>query len=232
MADKLTIFHGSGQVIERPTFGLGNPHNDYGLGFYCTESPELAREWGASEEADGFANRYSLDAKGLTELNLNDGSHTILHWLAVLLENRTFRVSGDIAPLARTFLLDRFSVDYHSYDLMRGYRADDSYFSFANAFLNNGLSLSRLERAMALGNLGEQVVVRSEKAFSRLVFEGFETADRTVYYPRKMARDHEARAIYREELKLADLAGDYTISDIMREDWRADDARLRRVVFE
>ena len=225
MADKLTIFHGSGQVIERPTFGLGNPHNDYGLGFYCTESPELAREWGASEEADGFANRYSLDAKGLTELNLNDGSYTILHWLAVLLENRTFRVSGDIAPLARTFLLDRFSVDYHSYDLMRGYRADDSYFSF-------GLSLSRLERAMALGNLGEQVVVRSEKAFSRLVFEGFETADRTVYYPRKMARDHEARAIYREELKLADLAGDYTISDIMREDWRADDARLRRVVFE
>lgn len=150
----------------------------------------------------------------------------------MLLENRTFRVSGDIAPLARTFLLDRFSVDYHSYDLMRGYRADDSYFSFANAFLNNGLSLSRLERAMALGNLGEQVVVRSEKAFSRLVFEGFETADRTVYYPRKMARDHEARAIYREELKLADLAGDYTISDIMREDWRADDARLRRVVFE
>lgn len=101
----------------------------------------------------------------------------------MLLENRTFRVSGDIAPLARTFLLDRFSVDYHSYDLMRGYRADDSYFSFANAFLNNGLSLSRLERAMALGNLGEQVVVRSEKAFSRLVFEGFETADRTVYYP-------------------------------------------------
>ena len=89
----------------------------------------------------------------------------------MLLENRTFRVSGDIAPLARTFLLDRFSVDYHSYDLMRGYRADDSYFSFANAFLNNGLSLSRLERAMALGNLGEQVVVRSEKAFSRLVFE-------------------------------------------------------------
>lgn len=136
------------------------------------------------------------------------------------------------STLGAHVLLDRFSVDYHSYDLMRGYRADDSYFSFANAFLNNGLSLSRLERAMALGNLGEQVVVRSEKAFSRLVFEGFETADRTVYYPRKMARDHEARAIYREELKLADLAGDYTISDIMREDWRADDARLRRVVFE
>lgn len=47
-----------------------------------------------------------------------------------------------------------------------------------------------------------------------------------------MARDHAARAIYREELKLTDLDGGYTIRDIMREDWKADDARLRRVLFE
>lgn len=91
----------------------------------------------------------------------------------MLLENRVFRVSGDIAPLAREFVLSRFSVDYRTCDVMRGYRADDSYFSFANAFLNNALSLLRLERTMALGNLGEQVVVRTEKAFSRLHFEGF-----------------------------------------------------------
>ena len=232
MTATLTVYHGSGQIVERPVFGLGNPHNDYGLGFYCTENLELAKEWGASEESDGFANRYALDTAGLTELNLNDGTYTILHWLAVLLENRVFRISGDIAPLAREFILDRFAIDYRSYDLMRGYRADDSYFSFANAFLNNALSLSRLERAMALGNLGEQIVVRSEKAFECLRFEDAENADRTMYYPRKMARDHAARAIYREELKLADLDGDYTIRDIMREDWGAGDARLRRVLFE
>ena len=232
MTNSLTIYHGSSHVIECPKFGVGNPYNDYGLGFYCTESLELAKEWGASEEADGFANQYSLNTVGLIELNLNDGSYTILHWLAVLLENRTFRLSGDIAPLAREFLLERFSVDYQSCDLLRGYRADDSYFSFANAFLNNGLSLSRLERAMTLGNLGEQIVVRSEKAFARLHFEGYEEADRIVYYPRKIARDQEARAIYREERKLQDLANDATITDIIRQDWRADDARLRRVVFE
>lgn len=232
MAEELTLFHGSSQIIERPVFGRGNPRNDYGLGFYCTENLELAKEWSASEEADGFANRYALDTTGLSELNLNDGTYTILHWLAVLLENRVFRVSGDIAPLAREFVLSRFAVDYRTCDVMRGYRADDSYFSFANAFLNNALSLSRLERAMALGNLGEQVVVRSEKAFERLRFKGVESADRTVYYPRKMARDHAARAIYREELKLTDLDSDYTIRDIMREDWEADNARLRRVLFE
>lgn len=31
--------------------------------------------------------------------------------------------------------------------MIRGYRADDSYFSFATAFLNNTISLAQLEKA-------------------------------------------------------------------------------------
>ncbi len=232
MSESLTVFHGSSRIVEKPIWGEGNPHNDYGLGFYCTESLELAKEWGASDETDGFANEYELDTSGLTCLDLNSGSYCILHWLAILLENRTFRVSGDIAPLAREFILDRFAVDYRSQDILRGYRADDSYFSFANAFLNNALTLDRLEQAMALGNLGEQVVLLSEKAFSQLRFISAHGADKSVYFPRKMARDSEARSIYRTELKIADLAASPTIATIMQEDWRADDARLRRVLFE
>ena len=232
MDDVVTLYHGSSHIIEKPSFGVGNPHNDYGWGFYCTRSLELAKEWGASEEADGFANEYRFDATGLRVLDLNGGDYTILHWLAVLLENRTFRVSGDIAPLAKSFLLERFRVDYAGSDVICGYRADDSYFSFANAFLNNALSLSRLERAMMLGGLGEQVVVRSKKAFGRIAFQAAHRAESAVYFPRKMARDSEARAVYREQVKLEDLQGNPTILVIMQQDWRADDARLRRVVSQ
>ncbi len=231
MAKPITIFHGSNHVIEKPVWGEGNPHNDYGLGFYCTESLELAKEWGVSDEADGFANEYELDTAGLDFLNLNGGDYCILHWLAVLLENRTFRISGDIAPLAKSFILERFAVDYRNRDVVCGYRADDSYFSFANAFLNNALTLDRLEQAMALGNLDEQIVLLSKKAFSRLNFVSSHAANKTVYYPRKAARDSEVRSIYRTELKIADLAGSPTIATIMQQDWRADDARLRRVVL-
>ena len=230
MNDTIALFHGSNHIVENPAYGLGNPCNDYGLGFYCTRSLELAKEWGASEEADGFANEYRFDATGLQTIDLNGGDYTILHWLAVLLENRTFRISGDIAPLAMEFLLDRFHVDYAEHDVVCGYRADDSYFAFANAFLNNALSLSRLERAMTLGNLGEQVVIRSKKAFERLAFQTAHRAESATYYPRKMARDTEARTIYREQVKLGDLQDDATILAIMQQDWRADDARLRRVV--
>ena len=55
---KLILYHGSPKVIEQPRFGFGNPKNDYGLGFYCTESPELAKEWACSVETDGYANKY------------------------------------------------------------------------------------------------------------------------------------------------------------------------------
>ena len=44
---KLTVYHGSPVIIEKPQFGIGNPDNDYGLGFYCTETLDLAKEWAA-----------------------------------------------------------------------------------------------------------------------------------------------------------------------------------------
>ena len=42
---KLTVYHGSPVIIEKPQFGVGNPNNDYGLGFYCTETLALAKEF-------------------------------------------------------------------------------------------------------------------------------------------------------------------------------------------
>ena len=144
MKSKITVYHGSSKVIESPIFGVGNPNNDYGLGFYCTESLELAKEWACSAESDGYANQYTLDISDLSILSLTNGDYHILNWLYVLLENRTFRIASDIAKQAKDYIFENFSVDYRQYDIIKGYRADDSYFSFATAFLNNTISLSQL----------------------------------------------------------------------------------------
>lgn len=66
----ITIYHGS-QNIVIPVFGEGKPYNDYGMGFYCTESLELSKEWACSHDSDGYANRYILELDGLSILNLN-----------------------------------------------------------------------------------------------------------------------------------------------------------------
>ena len=87
----LQLFHGSARIVENPLYGGGKPYNDYGPGFYCTENEDMAREWSVDAGRDGFVNRYELDTAGLDILHLSGGSFTILHWLAILLENRRFQ---------------------------------------------------------------------------------------------------------------------------------------------
>ena len=231
MTGKITLYHGSPKIIETPIFGVGNPNNDYGLGFYCTETLDLAKEWACSVEADGYANKYNLDISDLSVLHLTGGEYHILNWLYVLLENRKFRITGDVAKRAKEYIVENFSVDYKKYDIIIGYRADDSYFSFASAFLNSAISLTQLERAMVLGKLGEQVVVMSERTFERLVFVEAIPASKEVYYPQKLARDTAAREEFRTEKNKGSIFSDKYILDIMREGWKNDDDRLQRNIL-
>ncbi|MBE6802700.1 MAG: DUF3990 domain-containing protein [Ruminococcaceae bacterium] len=231
MANKIIVYHGSSKIIEKPVFGVGNPNNDYGLGFYCTENIELAKEWACSAETDGYANKYELDLADLSVLSLTNGDFNILNWLFVLLENRKFRISGDIAKQAKEYIFENFAIDYKSYDIIKGYRADDSYFSFANAFLNNTISLSQLEKAMVLGKLGEQVVALSEKAFNSFSFIESSPAPKEIYLPKKLARDTEAREEFKKEKTKGSILTEKYVLDIIREGWENDDDRLQRVVL-
>ena len=231
MSEKLIVYHGSSHIIEKPIFGEGNPNNDYGLGFYCTESRELAKEWACSAETDGYANKYEIDLNGLSVLSITNGEYNILNWLFVLLENRKFRIAGDVAQQAKFYIFENFGIDYKEYDIIKGYRADDSYFSFATAFLNNTISLAQLERAMVLGKLGEQVVAVSEKAFGAFTFAGSENAPKEIYLPKKLARDTAARSEFRNEKKRGLILSEKYILDIMREGWKNDDERLQRIVL-
>lgn len=228
MEHKLTIYHGSQKIIRTPVFGEGNPKNDYGLGFYCTEKLTLAKEWACNEEHSGYANAYQLDLAGLTILNLSGENYHILNWLSILLENRIFKITNDIAAEGKDYLLGQFLPDYQPYDIIIGYRANDSYFSFANAFLNNTLSLTQLEQAMYLGKLGEQIVLRSQKAFRRISFQEAIAAEKEIYFPKKSARDTEARDTYRRERKNKPASSDIYLIDILREEWTENDPRLRR----
>lgn len=231
MSNKLIIYHGSPKIIAKPAFGVGNPQNDYGLGFYCTESVELAKEWACSVETDGFANQYTLDLTGLSVLSLTGGDYSILNWLFVLLENRKFRIGGDIAKQAKSYIFENFAVDYKNYDIIKGYRADDSYFSFANAFLNNTISVAQLERAMVLGKLGEQIVLMTPKAFDSIEFMDSIAAPKEIYLPQKLARDTAAREDFRKEKGRGSLLTEKYILDIIREGWKNDDPRLQRIVL-
>ena len=205
----ITIYHGSNKIIEKPRYGVGKPYNDYGLGFYCTKELGLAKEWAVSEQQDGYANQYQLELNGLKVLDLSAKEYNILHWITILLQNRLF------------------DIGYENYDVIVGYRADDSYFSFAQDFLNNAISLRQLSRAMYLGDLGKQIVLKSRKAFEQITFEDAIPAEARVWQPKKLMRDSRARREYFESRREPWKKGEIYMMQILEEEMQADDTRLR-----
>lgn len=223
----MIVFHGSDHIVERPVLNGGKRSNDYGSGFYTTESLELAKEWACAKNTDGFANRYELNLTGLSILNLNAPEYNILNWLALLTRYRSYWQTGSIAEEGKNYLQEHFFVDPAPYNIIIGYRADDSYFSFAQDFVADTISLKKLSEAMRLGRLGEQIVLKSQKAYDQIRFLDAEPADAKIYYERKAMRDREARREYRKTRGAADRLSELYMLDIMREGITNGDPRLR-----
>lgn len=223
----MKIYHGSSNIIKKPIYAYGKKYNDYGLGFYCTESLELAHEWGVNKLSNGYANCYEIDINGLSILNLNDPQYCILHWLAILLENREFSISSPLALDAKEYLLENFLIDYSEYDIIIGYRADDSYFSFAQDFINGTISYRQLKNAMFLGNLGTQVVLKSELSFSKIVYIDSYLSESSKWYEKKQTRDMNARKEYFDVERNRRQKGDIYIQNIIDEEMTTNDPRLQ-----
>lgn len=221
------IYHGSENIIEQPKYGYGKKYNDYGLGFYCTEDINMAKEWGVSFNKNGYANCYELNCDGLQILDLNGKSYCILHWLTILLQNREFDIPSALALEAKEYLIKNFSINYKEFDAIIGYRADDSYFSFAQDFINGTISYRQLGNAMHLGKLGQQFVLKSKKAFNQIHYTGYELAENKEWYAKKTLRDKNARREYFDVERNKRQRGDIYIMQLIDEEIKANDSRLR-----
>lgn len=222
----MILYHGSEKIIEKPIYGKGNLRNDYGRGFYCTENEELAKEWACSNNKNGFSNKYELDLEDLNILYLNSEEYNILNWLAILTKNRTYWENSTISEAAKKYVAENFMIDITRYDVIIGYRADDSYFSFARDFVSGTISYRQLNEAMKLGELGEQVVLISKKAFENISYISNSPADARIYYTKKKDRDRQARKKYRETKNIGNLKDELFIIDIIREGMKQNDSRL------
>lgn len=222
----MLLYHGSDHVIKRPEFGAGKKHNDYGRGFYCTENIELAKEWAVPEDADGYVNKYSIDTSRLSILDINSEQYTMLHWLGILLKNRIFTLSTPLEREAKKYILDNFNISLDGIDIVKGYRADDSYFSYARDFISGVISYEQLSKALRLGMLGEQYCLVSQKAFTEIEYVGNEYVDSEEWYPRKMLRDMYARQGYRNMENEEYRKGELYITKIIDEEMKKDDLRI------
>ncbi len=226
MNEEIVLYHGAKDIVQKPVFGYANTGNDYGPGFYCTDSLELAQEWACTATHGGYASQYTLNTSNLKVLDLCDAKHHPLNWLALLVKFRAFDLGYESA-LNRDYLLENFLPDSIPYDIITGYRADGSCFAIARGFLNNGISLRVLQKALKRGLTGRQTVLKSVIAIERLRFSGSTEAPRDTYYPLRFTRDRQAREDFAVLCDEPEQSGDLLMCDIRKQGVKADDPRIR-----
>lgn len=170
----MILYHGNGFKVLEPGYGVGDIHKDFGSGFYTTPERELGMEWAMSSYSKGdkgYLHTFSLDLKGLKVLNLVELSS--LHWVAELFYNRYWNEEDREAykDIIDAFIR-KYKLNTKGYDVIVGYRADDSYFTYAEDFVRGAIYRETLEKALRNGQLGIQVFIKSKKAFSNLVRVG------------------------------------------------------------
>lgn len=224
--NKITLYHGSQKIVEQPLFGVGKTYNDYGQGFYCTQNISLAKEWACPTSDDGFANIYELETGSLKLIDLQSEEFCTLNWLAILINNRKFDLDTPIMRQGVFYLKENFLPDISGFDLIKGYRADDSYFSFARAFLSNQISYEQLQKAMKLGKLGEQIMLKSKKSFENITFTGYEIAEGKKFNTLRKERFNKAKKDFETSLENGDISGLF-IRDLILEEVKPNDSRLQ-----
>ena len=195
----VTLYHGSTKVVQAPTLEQGRPRNDYGRGFYCTQDAELGREWACFDpDKDGFLNKYQLDTDGLVIQRLDASDLTALNWMAVLLEHRRLLRVRPLQEDLRCAFVSKYRVDLGAADVVIGPRADDTYTDYARMFLQGLITDLQLEKALELGGLGLQTVLKSKKAFKRLTFMDVERVSCATYGYSRAMRDRAATEAFHE----------------------------------
>lgn len=196
---ELILYHGTPDEVVEPTFGLGNDRHDYGRGFYLTDDSELAKEWAVCrpEDAMGWVHAFKLDTGGIRILDF-EGLGT-LAWLAELMKHREASDTKRYRLLAERFI-QRYGVDTSGYDVIRGWRANASYFYIAKEFVRDNVDICILDELLSLGGLGIQYCLKSKRAYSRLteLRERLEPVSYAEYNPRYNERDSKARQRMRE----------------------------------
>ena len=197
--EEIVLYHGTPDKVFTPTYGKGNEKHDYGKGFYLTESIDLAKEWAVCRpnEENGWVHKYELDCKDLKVLDFQ--KLNVLTWLAELMKHRDAADSKRYRMLSKRFI-DKYGIDTSGYDVIKGWRANASYFYIAKEFVRDNIDIDILEELLSLGGLGIQYCIKSELAYSKLqeVKEGLLSVDYTEFREKYNQRDISARQRMRE----------------------------------
>ena len=123
----------------------------------------------------------------------------VLSWLAELMKHRDASDSKRYRMLSKKFI-EKYSVDTSNYDVIKGWRANASYFYIAKEFVRDNIDLEILPELLSLGGLGIQYCIKSQPAYLKLkeIPEKLLSVEYDEYSKKYNERDITARQKMRE----------------------------------
>lgn len=215
--NEIILLHGSKSIIPQPVYGAGEEYNDYGKGFYCI-SPEseenirLAKEWACSifnNTKTGYVNKYKLNLDDLKILNLN--MYNILVWTAITANHRNLSTNQEILQK----LKEKYYIDPKGYDCVYGWRCDDTYSNIVRDFIGNNITDEAVDKAIMLGNLKNQFVLISEKAFNQVSCIGYEEVKPFDKYRRDFERRKSKADMSVNRIKIENKARGSVLAELL-----------------
>lgn len=147
----MTVFHGSGDVVEWPQILHGRYTKDFGPGFYCTVIREQAERW-ASRKPVPRVNTYTVRLSD--NLKVLEFSEMTDEWLDFI-------------------VACRHGVP-HDYDVVIGAMANDQVYNYVADFIDGALTREQFWALAKFKYPTHQIAFCSEAALKFLEFVGCE----------------------------------------------------------
>ena len=171
----MKIYHGSKVLLKQPIVKGSNEANDYGPSFYLTKELDAAKSWACRNNSVGVVNEYEIRDSSFSKLKILDltdrNKYSVLNWMAILMHFRVLDSSFVRNNQLTLNWLQKYYINVDDYDVIIGFRADDSYFRFPLRFVSNDLSIDDLEEVFLSGHLGVQYAFMSERSIKLLSFQ-------------------------------------------------------------
>lgn len=166
---------------------------------YLLDNLDLAKEYSAANpnNTNAYVRKYELDLSDLKVLDFTE--YNVLSWLAELMKHRDADDSKRYKVLSKEFI-DKYGIDTSGYDVIKGWRANASYFYIAKEFVRDNVDFDILEELLSLGDLGMQYCLKSQKAFDNLkeLEKDLIAVDFNVFNEKYNKRDINARRNMRD----------------------------------
>ena len=96
--------------------------------------------------------------------------------------------------------IDKYGIDTDNYDVIKGWRANASYFYIAKEFVRDNIDMDILEELLSLDGLGIQYCIKTELAYSKLteIKDELTMVDYSEFNHKYNQRDIDARQKMRD----------------------------------